>query len=175
MARPKLMKVPTSNFSSRTSAEGAAGDRRPQKVVQKYLELTMTEPRLTIRRTPTINRELAQVHEAAVYKKTDRKGLMISMFAFFATILTLGAFVLTNSSGPSISRPPVVSEAQTLAEAELAAAEAANLATANAIDFDPAGDEKDDDFIFGEPMVNWFNDEIGGWGADTEIMEHTAE
>ena len=51
--------------------------------------------RRSIRRTPSDNRDLAQQHEALVHRRGSRRSLAISLFAFFATILTLFWFALT--------------------------------------------------------------------------------
>jgi len=51
-----------------------------------------------MRRLPSQNRELARRHSEVIHRRVNRKALAISMLAFFATLFTLGWFILSNYS-----------------------------------------------------------------------------
>ena len=56
------------------------------------------QPDPATQRLASQNRELAQRYSEVIYRKVNRKALALSMLVFFATLFTLGWFILSNYS-----------------------------------------------------------------------------
>lgn len=128
----------------------------------------VSQRRPTIRRTPTDNRELARQHEALVYRKVNRRGLAISLFAFFATVFTLLWFILIYSPvGESGAEPPAAAAPpqETAAAKEIDPADIpapdeiaapAGFAEATGRPVAPDSEEYREFYFAGEQVSNWF-------------------
>jgi len=137
---------------------------------------------------PTENRDLVHVHASAVRGKVNRGSLAISMFAFFATIIALVVFVFSNWTpsapadfaqhdmaafdGPRNGDPENsgqdVENAADFMRGPGGASDEQSASASFADDAEDLSAIEDEDFEFGDPMVEEFEyedfEDAGGWG-----------